>query len=96
MTGLIFSSASERIKHDIIVVNFRPSETIGKMLFASFLGCYFLVGILFSIPFLFVGYKAILPEATGSGIRVRLLWVPAAIAIWPLLAFRWITERKTA
>lgn len=60
------------------------------MLFMAILEYYFLAGIVFAIAFLFVGFKSILPEAAGSKLRVRLLWTPAAVAIWPLLVSKWI------
>jgi len=54
------------------------------MLFAFFLKLYFLVGIVLSVYFLIVGYKKLLPKAEGTRFGVRILWVPAAIAIWPV------------
>ncbi len=60
------------------------------MIFVSSLGVYFLIGLVFAIAFFFVGYKLILADAAGSKLRVRLLWFPGAVAIWPLLVFKWL------
>ena len=57
------------------------------MVFISALGIYFAIGLLFSLWFVAVGYRVILPDAAGSKWRVRLLWMPATWAIWPLLIF---------
>lgn len=46
---------------------------------------YCLLGVLFGIFFLFKGHKAIDSSAEGAGFGVRLLWFPAAVALWPLL-----------
>ena len=55
------------------------------MIFATFLKLYFLLGLILGIYFLFAGYKRILPDAAGTRFGVRILWVPAAVAIWPLI-----------
>ena len=64
------------------------------MIFISILEYYFLAGLVFAIAFLFSGFKSILPEAAGSKFRVRLLLVPAAVAIWPVLVRKWISAEK--
>ena len=60
------------------------------MIFVSFLEYYFLAGIAFAVIFLLIGYKSINPQASASKLRVRLLWTPAAIALWPLLIVKWM------
>ena len=62
------------------------------MIFVSSLGVYFLTGLVFAIAFFLVGYKLILADAAGSKLRVRLLWFPGAVAIWPLLVFKWLNR----
>ncbi|NKB64161.1 MAG: hypothetical protein GKR95_19285 [Gammaproteobacteria bacterium] len=59
------------------------------MIFVSGLGIYFLIGFVFSIAFFFKGYEVINAEAANSSMAVRILWCPAAIAIWPLLLYKW-------
>jgi hypothetical protein len=51
---------------------------------------YLLIGVLFAITFFAVGYRKIDPSATGTPWYVRLMWTPAALAIWPILIFKWI------
>ena len=50
---------------------------------------YLLIGCVFGVAFFFRGYAVIAPQARGASIAVRLLWTPAAIALWPLLARKW-------
>lgn len=63
------------------------------MLFVSLLSAYLLAGLVFSIAFVLFGYRAILPEASGSGIVVRFIWVGGAVTLWPYLLFRWAQRR---
>lgn len=58
------------------------------------IGGYCLLGVLFGIFFLLKGYKAIDSSADGAGIGVRLMWLPGAVALWPLLMAK--TFRGTA
>ncbi len=51
---------------------------------------YSVIGLVFGLAFVFVGYKKIDRTAEGAGIGVRLLWLPAALALWPLVLFRWL------
>ena len=60
------------------------------MIFITVLGYYTLAGLLFSLAFAWTGYARILPDAAGSKLRVRLLWMPATWAIWPLLIYKWV------
>ena len=59
------------------------------MLFVCCLATYFGIGLLFSIVFFLNGYKKLNPDAAGTKLRVRLLWAPGAMAIWPLLVYKW-------
>lgn len=60
------------------------------MLFVSLLSAYLFAGLVFAIAFILFGYRAILPEAAGSGILVRLVWTGGAVTLWPYLLLRWI------
>ncbi len=64
------------------------AETIAN-LFVLLLGIYVGIGLLFSIPFAFAGAKKIDSTATEGTIGFKLLIIPGAIALWPLLANRW-------
>lgn len=52
---------------------------------------YVALGALFAITFLTIGIARIDHEAQGSGLGFRLMIAPGAIALWPLLAYRWFT-----
>lgn len=54
------------------------------------LGVYVAVGFLFAIAFVAVGAARIDPGARGAPLGFRLLIFPAAAALWPLLARRWL------
>lgn len=52
---------------------------------ALFVSVYVAVGALFAVYFAALGYKKLDASATGAGFGVRLLWMPAALALWPAL-----------
>jgi hypothetical protein len=54
---------------------------------------YALAGLLFAIAFVVRGVAAIDPIARGAGIGFRLLILPGAAALWPMLLVRWIRGR---
>jgi hypothetical protein len=54
------------------------------------LGAYVTLGLLFAIAFVTAGVQRIDPVARGTGIGFRLLILPGVVALWPLLARRWI------
>jgi hypothetical protein len=53
------------------------------------LGLYVLVGLLFAVPFVLRGVHRIDPVARESTLGFRLIILPGAVALWPLLAVRW-------
>ena len=55
---------------------------------------YLLIGCAFSVAFFWRGYAIIAPEARGASMATRLMWMPAAIALWPLLARKWQANRQ--
>ena len=54
---------------------------------------YLLLGLLFALGFIAVGYKKIDPTAEGASLRLRLVWLPAAVILWPLLLVKWINVK---
>ncbi|MGC3957383.1 MAG: hypothetical protein QM813_05310 [Verrucomicrobiota bacterium] len=52
------------------------------------LGIYLVCGLLFAIPFAFVGVKQIDPHAAHGSWGFHLLIIPGAMAFWPLLLGR--------
>ena len=59
-------------------------------LMVSSLAVYVTLGLLFALCFVTLGIGRIDPSAKGAGIGFRLLIVPGAVALWPLLAWRWL------
>ena len=53
------------------------------------LGAYLAFGLLFAVPFAFIGAKRIDPQAADGSWGFRLLIIPGAMACWPLLLRRW-------
>ena len=57
-------------------------------IFLITLGVYLAVGLLFAIPFAFIGVKRIDPHAAHGSWGFRLLIIPGVVALWPLLLKR--------
>lgn len=57
---------------------------------ATLILVYLLIGILFALAFFAVGYRKIDPSAESARWYVRLMWMPAALALWPLLLKKWL------
>lgn len=53
---------------------------------------YLVIGLLFGIAFAVKGYAAVDPEAAESSIWLRLILIPGAIAMWPVVLLRWIRQ----
>ena len=53
------------------------------------LGAYVAVGVCFAVAFAAKGVQALDTAARGMPITVRLLILPGAAALWPLLAWKW-------
>lgn len=60
------------------------------MLILTIACCYLLVGGAFAVGFFARGYAVIVPQARGASLPARLLWIPAAVALWPILAWKWV------
>ena len=54
------------------------------------LGLYLAVGFLFALAFVFRGAKKIDPQAKEGSIGFRVLILPGAMALWPILASSWL------
>ena len=57
---------------------------------------YATVGALFAAAFVWRGAGAIDPVAQHAPLRVRLIFFPGALALWPLLALTWSRARGDA
>lgn len=53
---------------------------------------YVLIGLAFAPSFLWRGAARLDPAAAGSPLGFRLIILPGAVALWPLLAWRWATR----
>lgn len=53
------------------------------------LSLYMCVGAIFGIAFVWRGADRIDPATHGAPLTFRLLILPGAIALWPMLALRW-------
>lgn len=58
-------------------------------IFLSVLSIYLSLGLVFAVLFALSGYKRIDTHAATAPLRIRILWMPAAVALWPLLARIW-------
>lgn len=58
--------------------------------FVGLLSAYGLIGLLFGVCFVTVGASRLDPVAKGTGPGFRLLILPGAAALWPLLLYRWL------
>ncbi len=54
-------------------------------------GAYLALGFLFAIPFALIGSAKVDPDARGASWGFRVLVIPGATLLWPLMAKRWAT-----
>ncbi len=57
------------------------------------LSSYVIVGALFALWFVSKGFRKLDPGATGARWTVRMLWLPAALLLWPLLLSKTLVAR---
>ena len=60
------------------------------IIFLTLLGIYFACGVVFAVPFVLWGAKAVDSRATHGTWGFRLLIIPGVTAFWPLLMHRWL------
>lgn len=60
------------------------------MILAMAITLYALVGAMFAVAFVARGIDRIDQTARGSGVAFRLIVIPGAAALWPLLLRKWI------
>jgi len=59
------------------------------ILLAGLSGIYLALGLLFAVVFVLAGYAKIDASAKNAGWQVRLMWMPGAMLLWPVLLARW-------
>jgi len=59
--------------------------------FLILLGLYLLSGAVFAVPFVLFGINNVDSHARSASWGFRLLMVPGATTLWPLLLRRWMT-----
>ena len=55
---------------------------------------YVLLGVCFGAWFLFSGYRRLDPSAADAKWYTRLLWLPGAVLLWPLLVTKTFNGAK--
>ena len=58
------------------------------------LAVYGLAGAVFAVAFVLFGIQRVDPVAEHSPIGFRLIVIPGAAALWPLLLGRWLRVRR--
>ncbi|MEZ6317834.1 MAG: hypothetical protein R3B49_03625 [Phycisphaerales bacterium] len=59
-------------------------------------GAYAAVGVVFAIAFVLVGVKRVDPVAAHAPVRVRVLFLPGAAALWPMMLAKWRASARGA
>jgi len=77
----------------IVLFSLAPAYALNDMmlaqLFVNFVGIYLVIGLAFAIFFVIWGAAKIDPAATESTVGFRLIIIPGAALLWPVLAKRW-------
>ena len=63
-------------------------------LLVAVLGLYAAFGLLFAIAFVTRGVERVDPSAHASSLGFRIVIVPGASALWPLLLLRWVRSAR--
>ena len=69
--------------------------TLGDV-FLLIVGAYALAGALIAIPFVLSGVLKVDAAARRTPWRVRLLWAPGALALWPIVLAKWLGAKALA
>ncbi len=59
----------------------------------SLLGVYFLLGIIFALPFLVKGVQVIDPAAVEGSRGFKFMVFPGVVLFWPYLLKRWLRKQ---
>jgi hypothetical protein len=69
-------------------------DTVTAEIVVLLIAGYGAIGLLFSAAFVSLGIGRIDPAARTGGWGFRLLALPGSIALWPLLAMRWMRRQE--
>jgi len=56
---------------------------------------YLALGAVFALAFFVKGYQKIDSAASDASWFVRIIWVPAALMLWPLLVSKWFQSKNS-
>lgn len=62
--------------------------TIGQLILIL-IGLYTAIGLAVALAFTFVGVKRLDTAAAKAPLRVRLLFIPGSVALWPIVLTLW-------
>jgi hypothetical protein len=65
------------------------------MILLNIVGLYLLLGLLFSLVFLWKGLNRVDPTTKGSSFYFKLLIIPGMIVFWIFFLGRWIKNKRT-
>lgn len=66
----------------------------GAELIVAVVAIYLVVGLVFGLLFVSVGVARFDPAARGTSPAFRVLILPGSVALWPLLAAKWIARTR--
>jgi len=66
---------------------------IAIFLLSTFAG-YLIFGVVFAIAFVLLGIEKVDATAHGSTVGFRLIIIPGAILLWPVLLRKWLSTTK--
>lgn len=56
---------------------------------------YVLLGLMFAVAFVVRGVTQLDPAARGTSLTFRVIIFPGSVALWPILARKWIAHTRT-
>jgi len=65
-------------------------------MFVVALKAYAAAGLVFALAFVSFGVSRVDEQARGGPVGFRLVLLPGSIALWPLLAYRWLSGIREA
>jgi len=57
---------------------------------------YAAIGLAVALPFAAVGIGRVAEGARGSSVAFRLLIVPGAVVLWPIVLLRWVATYRAS